>query len=116
MVGVVGGDVVMLKQAGTFNSANVGSAIAVLVSDTISGASSGNYSLVQPTGLTAAITPKALTIAGTTVASKTYDGLATATITTAGTLVGVVNSDAVSLVNANTPEERIQLQKKSKRP
>ena len=99
LVGVVGGDVVALKQAGTFNSANVGSAVTISVSDSISGASSSNYTLVQPTGVTAAITVKTLTVSDGTVANKTYDGTTNAVLT-GGALIGLVASDtsAVTLV------------------
>jgi hypothetical protein len=103
LVGIVGGDVVTLKQAGTFNSANVGSAVAVLVSDSISGASSSNYNLVQPTGVTAAITVKTLTVSDGTVANKTYDGTNNAVLT-GGSLIGVVTADVnkVTLVQAGS--------------
>jgi len=103
LVGVVGGDVVSLKQAGTFNSANVGSSVAITISDSISGASSTNYNLVQPTGVTAAITPKILTVSDGTVAHKTYDGTTNATLT-GGALIGLVAGDAgsVTLVQAGS--------------
>lgn len=55
LVGVLGSDVVSLSQAGTFASANVGTGILVTASDSLGGASVGNYSLVQPTGLTGTI-------------------------------------------------------------
>ena len=103
LAGVVGGDVVILKQAGTFNSANVASAVTVLVSDSISGASSTNYTLIQPTGVAAAITPKTLTVSDGTVAHKTYDGTNNAVLT-GGSLIGLVASDAskVTLVQAGS--------------
>ncbi|MBT8524338.1 hypothetical protein G6735_08495, partial [Polynucleobacter paneuropaeus] len=61
-----------------------------------------NYTITQPTGLTANITAKTLTVTGTTVANKVYDGSNTATLT--GTLSGVVSTDAanVTLVPAGT--------------
>jgi hypothetical protein len=50
----------------SFASTNVGTGIAVTVSNlTLSGSAAGDYTLVQPTNLTANITPKALTIAPT---------------------------------------------------
>ncbi|MBU3630716.1 YDG domain-containing protein, partial [Polynucleobacter sp. AP-Melu-500A-A1] len=103
LVGVVGGDVVSLKQAGSFNSANVGSAVVVVINDSISGASSSNYTLIQPTGVTAAITVKTLTVSDGTVAHKTYDGTTNATLT-GGSLIGLVAGDAgkVTLVQAGS--------------
>lgn len=103
LAGVVGGDVVSLKQAGAFNSVNVGSAVSVIVSDSISGLSAGNYTLVQPTGVTAAITPKTLTVSDGTVAHKTYDGTTYASLTGGG-LIGLVTGDIgkVNLVQAGS--------------
>ena len=54
--GLVLGDQLTLTQAGTFVSLNVGTAIPVLASNTISGAAAGNYALTQPSGLVANIT------------------------------------------------------------
>ena len=54
--GVVPGDAVVLGQAGAFASKNVGSRVAVLAHDTLAGAAAGNYVLMQPAGLGAAIT------------------------------------------------------------
>ena len=55
-----------------------------------------NYSLVQPTGLSANITAKPLTVSGTTVADKVYDGNNVAALSGAS-LVGLVTGDAVTL-------------------
>ncbi|MBT8592129.1 hypothetical protein G6693_09360, partial [Polynucleobacter paneuropaeus] len=76
--------------------------LAVTAANTLSGAAAGNYTITQPTDLTASITPKALTVTGTTVANKVYDGSNTATLT--GTLSGVVSTDVanVTLVPAGT--------------
>ncbi len=66
LVGVVNGDSVSLVTIGytaNFATAAVGNGIPVSVSGlTLSGASAGNYTLTQPTGLTANITGKVLTI------------------------------------------------------
>ena len=96
--GVVSGDTVTLSASGTFASAGVGSGIAVSSTWTLGGAQAGNYTLTQPTGLAGAITAKALTVSGTTVTTKTYDGTTTATLT--GTLNGVVSGDTVTLNGA----------------
>ncbi len=113
MGGLVGSDIgstnggnaslVQLVQAGTFASKNVGNAIAVTVNDSLSGTDAGNYTLTQPTGLTANISAKPLTVAGTAVANKTYDATTAATLSN-GTLVGVVLADAsnVTLTQAGT--------------
>ena len=96
LVGVIGADVVSLNQAGTFAQAGVGSAITVTATNSLAGASASNYSLVQPAGLTANITPKALTVAGLTVANKVYDGT-TGAVATGGALVGVVSADSANV-------------------
>jgi phosphotransferase system IIA component len=99
LIGVFGGDTVTLTQAGTFASKNVGSGIAVSASDSLGGASAGDYVLVDPTGLTANITPATLTVSGTAVGSKVYDGSTTASLN-GGTLIGLYGADAVTLTQA----------------
>lgn len=85
----------------TFASANVADDIAVTVTGyTLIGASAGNYTLTQPTGLLADITAKALTVSGAAVTTKPYDGTAAAVIT--GTLNGIIGMDDVSLVGTGT--------------
>jgi filamentous hemagglutinin family protein len=90
-VTALGSDVVSLGGvgAGVFADRNVGTAKAITVSGfSLSGADAGNYSLVQPSGLTANVTSAALTVSTSNV-SKTYDSglsaLGTATIAS-GTL------------------------------
>jgi hypothetical protein len=60
--GVVNNDAITLVQAGSFAIKDVGNAIAVTASNSITGAKMANYSLTQPTGLSANITKKLLTI------------------------------------------------------
>jgi len=96
LVGVIGGDTVTLTQTGSFASKNVGTGIAVSASDSIGGASAEDYTLVEPTGVTGTITPATLTVSGTTVGSKVYNGTTVATLAD-GSLVGVVSGDTVTL-------------------
>ena len=72
----------------TFASANVGNGIMVTVGGlTLTGSAAGNYTLTQPTGLTANITALSVTVAsGVTANNKAYDGSTAATIST-GTVV-----------------------------
>ena len=58
LVGVINSDTVSLVQAGNFTSKNVANGISVTATDSLSGPQASNYSLTQPTGLTANITPK----------------------------------------------------------
>jgi hypothetical protein len=62
LVGVVNNDALSMVQTGTFASANAGTGIAVTAANTITGAAVGNYTFTQPTGLSANITKKVLTI------------------------------------------------------
>ncbi|MBU6303154.1 MAG: alkaline phosphatase D family protein, partial [Verrucomicrobia bacterium] len=82
----------------SFGSAGVGSGKSL----TVTGfqAPSANYSVTQPTGLTADITAKALTLSGAAVATKAFDGTTAATIT--GTLTGVIAPDVVTLNGTGT--------------
>ena len=95
LVGLVGIDVVTVSNTGTFASVNVGTAIAVTSTQTLAGADAAKYTLTIPTGLSADITPKALTIGSAAAQNKNFDGTTTATIT--GTLTGVIAPDAVTL-------------------
>ena len=87
--GIVNGDTVTLNGTGTFANRNAGTGKAVTSTSTLSGAQAGNYSLTQPTGLTANITARALTITAA-ANSKPYDGGTTAA--TAATLTGTIQS------------------------
>ena len=99
-ISVISGDIVSLDisgRSGVFGDKNVGTGKSVTVSGyTISGADAANYSLVQPTGLTADITALSLAVTGATAANKTYDRLLGATIS--GGVVSVISGDRKSVV------------------
>ena len=100
LVGVVTGDTVSLggTTAGTFAQAGAGNSLVVTTVMTLVGSDSANYTLAQPTGLTANITKKTLQVGGVTVADKIYDRLLTASASfSAATVVGLVGSDVVTL-------------------
>jgi filamentous hemagglutinin family protein len=99
--GVIGSDSVTLTRGGVFASANVGTGIAITASDSLGGAAAGNYTLMQPNGVSANITPATLTVTGTGVGNKVYDGTTFAALT-GGTLSGVIGSDAITLTQAGT--------------
>jgi len=105
LVGVATNDVVTLvdaNAAGTVASKVVGTNKAVTVTGyLLGGTDAGNYSLTQPTGLTADITRKTLTVTGATAQDKNYNGNTTASIT-GGTLVGVIAGDVVNLSGGGT--------------
>ncbi|WP_296268083.1 YDG domain-containing protein, partial [Pseudomonas sp. UBA6562] len=98
-VAALGSDVVSVAGTGigTFASKNVANNQAVSVTGyTLSGADAGNYSIVQPTGLSAAITRASLTLSGVSAADKVYDGTTAATLTGTAT-VAALGSDDVSV-------------------
>jgi len=103
--GVIPADVSLVSlqsgaKAGSFSDKNVGVGKVVSASGfTLSGMSAGNYTLTQPTGLTASITAKPLTVSGITASDKVYDGSTTATLNTnSAALVGVISGDSITLV------------------
>ena len=100
---VIGGDAVTLVTNGytaTFASSNVANGINVTVTSlSLGGAQAANYTLTQPTGLTASITPLGLTVTGLTISNKVYDKTTAATLITNGyALNTVIGGDAVMLV------------------
>ncbi len=105
LVGVMASDTVTLggSAAMSFLSSTVANGKTVNVTGlTISGTSSSEYSLTQPT-LTANITAKDITISGLSVANKIYDGLTTAVMSGVATLVGVINTDLLNVRLGGTP-------------
>ena len=106
LAGVISPDLVSINSsayAATFNDKNVGNGKPVTVTEvTLSGADATNYTVSQPTGLAADITPKNLTIGGAEAQNKPYDGTATATVSFSGvSLVGKVSADDVSINSAS---------------
>ncbi len=106
LTGIVGTDVVSLVGTGFFDSFNVANGINVTSVSSLTGVDATNYYLTDPTGISANITPKPVTVSGATAANKVYDGATAATISGAS-LVGVINPDVVTVsgngnfVNAN---------------
>lgn len=94
--GNLAGDLVSLTGGGSFADKNVGITKAVTSSLSLTGADAGNYTLTQPVGLTADISALALTVNGSVVVDKVYDGTTAATIS-GSSLVGVVLGDTVTL-------------------
>ncbi|MCW5906832.1 MAG: putative Ig domain-containing protein [Chitinophagales bacterium] len=102
LVGVVGGDVVSVSGgSAVFTTKTVGNGKATTVSGyTLSGTHAANYSLTQPSGLTANVTAATLTVSGAAAQNKPYDGTTAATIT--GTLNGILGTDVVTLNGTGT--------------
>jgi hypothetical protein len=90
---VINSDDVTLIGTGTFNDRNVGTNKIVTSTSTLDGADAGNYSLTQPTGLTADITVRPITVAANTD-SKEYDGTTSSSV--APTVPDLQTGDAIS--------------------
>lgn len=95
--GVIGSDSVTLLGIGTFATATAGTDVPVISNATLGGTDAGNYTLVQPTGLTADITTAPLTISGLTGADKVYDGTTAGTVTGTPLPSGIIGSDDVTV-------------------
>lgn len=103
-VTALSGDTVILggTGSGTFADKNVGNGKAVTVTGyTLSGADAGNYTVVQPTGLTANITPASLAVTGVGAADKMYDGTTAATLNGTAT-VTALGGDVVTVGGAGS--------------
>ena len=105
LTGVMGSDVVALNNstAGTYATANVGTAKSVTVNGlSISGAGAGNYQLASTTvsGAVGTVTAATLTAGLTGIVSKVYDTNTAATLAAGNySLSGVLGSDVVALNN-----------------
>ena len=91
--GLVSGETLVVSGGtGVFADKNAGNGKVVTVSGVglLDGTGlASNYSVTNPTNVTANITPKALTVTGVTAGNKIYDGSVTA-ILSGGTLNGLV--------------------------
>lgn len=101
--GVIAGDSVSVDTTAStvvFSSKDAGSGIQILMSGlALSGADAGNYAADAIAG-TAAITPRSLTLSGLTVANKVYDGTTVATVSSYGSLAGLVAGEGLNLDTA----------------
>jgi hypothetical protein len=97
---LLGDDAILVTTGATglFADADVADGKSVVISGyTVIGADAANYLLVQPTGVTANITPLTLTLSGLAATNRVYDGSTTASVT--GSLAGVIAGDTVSLAS-----------------
>ena len=105
--GVVSGDAVSIissSYSASFANKTVANGKSVTVTGVVlGGGDAGNYSVSQPSGLTANIAAKPLTISGAVANNKVYDGNAAATVDFTGASLsgGVVSGDAVSIISSS---------------
>ncbi|PVX35515.1 YDG domain-containing protein [Janthinobacterium sp. 78] len=88
----------------SFSDKNAGTGKTVIASGStlVNGGNGGlasNYTISNPSGLSANITPKALTVTGMTASNKVYDGLLDATLS-GGSLSGLVSGETLLLSGA----------------
>ena len=106
--GYVSNQTLTVTPAGTFASADAGIAgaksgytVSFQLADGTNGGKATNYDLpdvaVSAANSAAAITPKTLSLTGLVVSDKTYDGNSLGSITSQGTLAGLVGTEAVTL-------------------
>jgi filamentous hemagglutinin family protein len=102
-VTALGSDVVSVSGtgAGSFADKNAGTNKALTVTGySLAGSDANNYTVVQPTGLTATITKANLSVTGITVSNKPFDGTAFANVDTSGVqFQGKVAGDAITLTS-----------------
>jgi len=102
--GLVGSETLSFSgQTGAFADRNAGSNKAVSVSGILLADGTGlasNYQLILPTGITASIFPKVLTVGDLAAADKVEDGNTAAALTSNGTLAGVISGDDVHIDNS----------------
>jgi glucuronoarabinoxylan endo-1,4-beta-xylanase len=103
--GVLNGDnatLISSNAVGCFADKNVGTNKPVTVSGlALGGDVATNYTLLQPTDVTASITPTGMTVSGVTAASKVYDGTTNAQLSGTAILNGQMTNDDVGLVTSN---------------
>ena len=97
---------VVLNPTGNFSQSMVANNLTVISSSTLTGSASGNYSLIQPTGLTANITKANQTISFTTfttpVTTSTASFSLTATASSGLTVVFNSSNPAVASISGTT--------------
>ncbi len=72
---VKGDDVQLVNGTPSFVSKDKGEKVRLTFTPfTLTGTDAGNYALTQPTGVTARISPRPVTVSGITAQNKTYDG------------------------------------------
>ena len=98
---MLGDDVRAIVGAASFADPNVGAGKSVTASGiTLVGADAGNYQLASTSGTgTGAITPATLVLTAATVASKVYDGNATAAVS-GSAVSGVLGPDVVTVAGS----------------
>ncbi|WP_294818585.1 YDG domain-containing protein [uncultured Flavobacterium sp.] len=96
LTGVASGDNVTFTGTGAFASADVAEGIEVTAAIVLTGTDAANYTITQPVGLTADITPMQLSVSGVSALDKVYDRTTAATISGIAS-VTAINDDVITL-------------------
>jgi uncharacterized protein YfiM (DUF2279 family) len=106
LTGVLNSDDVTLVTSNAvayFGDKNVGTNKPVTVTSLVlGGGAAANYTLANPTNLTANVSAAELTVSGVTAVDKVYDSTVNAQLNGVATLNGAVSGDDVSLIMNNT--------------
>jgi hypothetical protein len=108
LVGVLAGEVSNVVLGGTpianFATPSIGTGIAITATGySVSGSASGNYTLSQPSDLSANILGIPVTVVGLSGVNKTYDATTFAALSGTATLSGVLSSDSLNVVLGGSP-------------
>lgn len=97
--GIIEGDSVeVIKGTAWFNNKNVGNNKTVTLSDfSISGSDAGNYTIIQPNPVVAAISAKEIYVSNVSVDDKIYDGNDVANIDNYE-VIGILEGDSVEVI------------------
>jgi len=103
--GVIGSDSVYVSASAEFDDKNVGTGKRVTVTYNISGPDADSYLAPSSAVFYVDITPAILTVAGTMVDDKTYDGTTNAIVSAKGLLQGIIGGDNVEIDTATATFE-----------
>lgn len=97
---------VILNRSAKFSSKNVGANLVITSVSTLSGTAAANYTLLQPTNLTASITAKHIDAVGIVTVNKVYDETTNATVSGGGFMSSIapgtgLSSDKTPYLNDN---------------
>ena len=96
---VAGDDVQLVNGTPSFSSKDKGEKVRLTFTPfTLTGRDAGNYALTQPTGVTARISPRPVTVSGIAAQNKTYDGNTQVTFAYEGVVLeGNVDGDKLTV-------------------
>jgi filamentous hemagglutinin family protein len=97
----VANDDLTVTSTGTFSDKNAATSKTVTLANTLGGTDLNNYTVTNQTTTTASITKKDVSLTSISAANKTYDGTATASISS-GVIAGTIGSEALLISGTGT--------------